>query len=254
MDLEKYNITKCTTYDLPVEYKELKIYPVKMIDYLDFHLFASCLLLDKNSVPDIEVISMTYLDYLYSLKDAPYLFFFDRLLKLVLDIPEEEQDSYISYFQKGKKSIFSINGVEYDSNDFEEIRNIICEQNCIEKIDETIQKELREEMRSAQEYRMKQNGNKMCSLEEQMVCVLISSSLKLHDIYELTIRKFSKILQRIDNKLHYQIYLSASMSGMVEIKDKSALKHWMSDFNKKDKFEDVKVSKEEIENKINLPT
>ena len=50
---------------------------------------------------------------------------------------------------------------------------------------------------------MKQNEYKMCSLEDQMVCVLISTSLKFEDINKLTIRKFSKILERVDYKLHY---------------------------------------------------
>ena len=87
-----------------------------------------------------------------------------------------------------------------------------------------------------------------------MVCVLVSTNLKLEDIYNLTIRKFSKILQRADYKLHYQIYMTASTSGLVEFKDKSMLKHWMSVLDEGDNFADVKVDQKELEQKINLPT
>ena len=74
--------------------------------------------------------------------------------------------------------------------------------------------------------------------------------MKLEDIYNLTIRKFSKILERVDYKLHYQIYKSAEMSGMVSFKDGNPFKHWMADLTKSDKYEEVKVDAEEMHNKI----
>ena len=50
--------------------------------------------------------------------------------------------------------------------------------------------------------------------------------------------------------MHYQIYLSASMSGMVEFKDKNAIKYWMSDLSKDDNYSDVKVDIDDMKNKI----
>ena len=91
----------------------------------------------------------------------------------------------------------------------------------------------------------------MAGLEDQIVCVLISTNLKLEDIYNLTIRKFSKIIERLDMKLHYQIYLQASMSGFVEFKDKSFIKHWMSDTEEVDRYADIKISQEDVEKKTN---
>ena len=80
----------------------------------------------------------------------------------------------------------------------------------------------------------------------------IKVSYKLEDIYKLTIRKFSKMLQRIDHKLHYQIYLSAEMSGMVEFKNKDAIVHWMNDLSNKDEYQDVKVDMEDMNSKIDV--
>ena len=73
---------------------------------------------------------------------------------------------------------------------------------------------------------------------------------ELQDIYELTIRKFSKILERVDHKLHYEIYLGAEMSGMVKFKDENQIKHWMADLTKSDNYEDVKVDADEMHHKI----
>lgn len=238
------------TYDEPVPYKNLKIYPAIMKDYLIFHTYASCLLYEKNSIPDARFITMSYLRYIFYLAEEeknPALFLCFMLLKMVLKIEKEDD---LKFYKKGDKAFFSVKGEEYTSDDFDEIKRIICIQNSIEQIDETVKKEIRDALKKAQEYKMQQNQNKMCSLEDQMLCVVISSSLKLEDIYKLTIRKFTKILDRIDHKMHYEIYLGASMSGFVEFKDKNILKHWMCDLTKKDKYEDVKIDKDEMQSKI----
>lgn len=238
-------------YDKPIPYKKLLIYPVKMDKYLDFHLYISCLLLDKNSIPDSNVISMTYLDFLYymaSITEIPYLYMFKELLKMVLHIDDDEHFHF--YRDENGKAYFKIDDESYDHADFDKIVDIIFLQNCIEHIDDSIQKEVREEMEKAEKFK-RQNAYKMCSLEDQMICVLISTSLKLEDIYNLTIRKFSKVLERVDHKLHYQIYLSAEMSGMVKFKDESKIQHWMADLTRKDRYSDVKIDSEKMHNKIN---
>lgn len=238
-------------YDKPVPYKNLNIYPVKMDKYLEFHFYVNCLLLDKNSIPKPEVISMTYLQFLYymsSTTELPYLYMFKELLKMVLHI--DNDDAFYFGLNSNGKAIFKINNEEYDSEDCDKITDIIFTQNCIDHIDDTIQKEVRDAMEKAEAYKMKQNAYKMGTLEDQMICVLISTPLKMEDIYELTIRKFSKILERVDHKLHYQIYLGAQMSGMVTFKNENQIKHWMADLTKSDKYVDVKVDAEAMHHKI----
>lgn len=237
-------------YDEPIKYKDLLIYPIEMKDYLDFHYFVNCLLIDKNSIPDAKIISMTYLRFLYYLsleQNAPYIYMIKSLLCLVLhkDINADMR----FYVDKNDRAFFSVDGIQYNSDDFSKITSIIFEQNCIKPIDETIQKEIRDALEKAEEYKMKQNKRKMCSLEEQMICVLISTSLTMEQIYKLTIRKFEKILQRVDAKLHYEIYLNASMSGMVKFKNEDAIQHWMDDLSK-ERYSDVKVDMDEMRNKI----
>lgn len=244
-----------TYYDKPVPYKGLLIYPATMNEYLDFHWAVTSLLLDKNSTPDIKVISMTYLSYLYYLVSSkegiPYLAMLKYLLLLVLHIKEQDEDRIRFYEDINGIAKFSIDDKEFNNDDLMAIKKIIFEQNCIDDIDETIQKEIRDAMEKAEQYKLQQNANKMGSLEDQMICVSISSPYKLEDIYKLTIRKFSKILDRVDCKLHYQIYKTAEMSGMVEFKDKNAIIHWMSDLSKKDKYQDVKVDMNDMNTKIN---
>lgn len=238
-------------FDEPIPYKDLLIYPVTMKDYLEFHLAVSCLLIDKNSIPDVNIISMSYLRFLYYQafeNKEPYVYMIKMLLCMILHMSFDEEIQF--YTDVNDKAFFKIKGVEYSASDFDKIVEIVFEQNCITAIDETIQKEVRDALEKAEQYKMQQTKQKLCSLEEQMICVLISTSLKMEDIYNLTIRKFQKILQRVDAKLHYEIYLSASMSGFVKFKDNDAIQHWMNDLTKDDKYSDVKVDMEEMHHKI----
>ena len=60
------------------------------------------------------------------------------------------------------------------------------------------------------------------------------------------------MLQRIDYKLHYQIYKTAEMGGMVTFKE--SVDHWMSDLSKKNKYEDVVLDYGNLKDKLNNVT
>lgn len=223
-------------YDDPVPYKTLKIYPALMREYLQFFTVAQVLILDKNSVPDAKIIQMSYLEYIiYAATDENfYMTFLDGLLRICLHAHNEK----IEYLTDHKgKPFFRIDDRIFDKNDFEEIRKIIIEQNLLNPPDDTIQKSLRDSMEDAERIRKRLSGNtnKTAGIEDQMIAVMISTGLSIKDVYDMTIRKFIKTLERVDHKLHYEIYLAASMSGFVTFKDKSAIKHWLSDL-KKDKL------------------
>lgn len=237
------------TYDYPIPYKDLKIYPVTMRNYYEFNTYVSCFLLDKNSVPDVLVISMSYLEYLYYVSQqedgAPFLYYFKMLMYLVLHLEEEDQ---MSFKMEDGKPYFYVNDKKFNSSDFEQIRDIICLQNDVQQIDYTIQKEVRDAMEKAREYKARQDGNKPCSLEDKFLCASIGSNYKKEELYDLTIRAFNRLIERIDHKLHYEIYLSAQMSGMVTFKESP--KHWMVDLTEEDSYKDVKMDAEELHQKV----
>ena len=250
-----------TTFDLPVPYKKLKLYPVTVRDYLSFSMFAQCLTFDKNSIPDINIISMTNLEYIFytaqkDIEEKPYIFFLDRLLSICLkeDASFEKMEESIKrydYNEKGKP-IFRIEEEIYDSNDFEEIKKIIAEQNKLELIDENISKEVRDSLEKAREFKRKTSGTKSLSLEDYVVSVSLVTGWTLDYIYSMPARKFFKTVKRADALIHYKIYLAASMSGMVEFKDKSFIKHWLLETGDENKYSDVTVGLDEIQDKISL--
>jgi hypothetical protein len=247
------------TYDLPIEYKGIKIYPVTVKDYLLFNVYAQCLSLDKNSIPDIKIISMSELEYIYystqnNAEEQPYLLWFDRLLSLCLKDEKsfEKLEESIQRYYMGErdKPFFKIGNEVFDSYDYTKIKEIIAEQNMVELPDFSISKEVRDSLEEARRYKARES--KPVSFEDYLVSLSIATGWKLEDIYTMTIRKFTKSIRRMDNLIHYKIYLAASMSGMVEFKDKSFIKHWLSNLEENNNFGDVTMDLDSVQGKMSL--
>lgn len=245
------------TYDAPIKYKTLTIYPVKMTDYFDFISCVGCLLIDKNSTPNPKIISMSYFDFImYSYEECKkesVVFYpiheLDFLLRICLGLDRDAKASPIKYGIFKNKNVFEIDSEIFYSSDFDEIKTIILEQNDVEIPDYHIKKEIREEFELAR--KLKGSDIKMCDTEEQMICLSIDTHFPLESIYNMTIRKYKKYMRRMDEKIHYEIYKTAAMSGFVEFKDKSFPKHWMRDLTEDNKYSDVLIPLEEVEKKFN---
>jgi hypothetical protein len=251
-------------YDDPIPFKnDLKLYPVSMRDYLQFFTFASCLMLEKNSIQNnptlaIKAISMSYLEYLdfvsvddkYNEDNPSPLQFFFALLRLCMRLPEGTKFDW-RHKKDDDKPVFIIDGNVYDSGDFDLFRDIVSEQNMLELPNENIQKNVRDSLEEARRYKAKLNGQKMAGLEDQILALSLESSWELDRIYDMTIRKFIKALKRADHVLHQKIYLSASLSGMVEFKDKSFIKSWLADIDERDDLSGS-MDVDKLQNKVNM--
>ena len=254
MDISSYAV-----FDMPVPYKGLMIYPAKIKDYGKFMAYSECLKIEKNLIPDPDIIRMTELEYIFYIsgenesKEMPPLFLFDRLLSLLLNdnsFDSIKESIYRYNIDESGKPFFTIENQRYYSEDFDAIKTIICDQNLIELPDENISKEVRDSLEKARRYKQKRSGAKPASLEEIIVSLSMASGWELEYIYKMTIRKFIKALEKIDSLIHYKIYLMASMSGFVEFKDKSFIKHWLSGSGEKDRYEDVSVDYDSLKKTI----
>jgi len=255
------DITYYLTYDSPVPYRNINIFPVTVKDYIYFNSYSQCLQLKKDEIPNPAVITMSELDYIFyateqDVNSQPYLYWLDRLLAMCIkddDTFENIEESLKRYgYDKNNKARFTIGKEVYTAKDFEEIKNIISQQNLVELPDKTISKEVRESLEKAMEYKNRLSGTHSGTFEDYIISLSIITGWKLDYIYSMSIRKFVKSIRRIDNLIHYKIYLSASMSGMVEFKDKSFIKHWLVNLDSEDKYNDVSMDLDAIKNKVSL--
>ena len=87
-------IGKIDTTDIrgkPKKYKGIKVYPVKIKDCDDFYNKIYTLQFDKNSIPDINIVRMSYLTFLYNLQmvqNEDGAFLYENLLIDLIDLLE----------------------------------------------------------------------------------------------------------------------------------------------------------------------
>lgn len=248
------------TFDLPINYKGIKLYPAKVKDYYLFFTFIQPLFLERASDPNPMVaLTMTRLEYMLykslakdengqdKFTEGSPAEMFVNLLGL---LTHADPDFHIVFgIGKDKKPTFSIGTVTYDSEDYEKIREIICDQNDVPLPDENMQLNVRKQIEEARRYKDKLRGTKIANFEEQMVSLSSYTGLTLDYIYELTIRKFYLYIKRVTHMIYQEAYLKASLSGMVEFKDKSILQGWLSEIQDT-KNSDVIVDLDEVQNKI----
>lgn len=243
------------TYDYPVPYEnKLLIYPLIVKDYMIFFSCVDCLMIDKNSIPDIKVIKMSYLDYLfYKSEQEPNKITLSKLFEILrLCFKLNENELMINTFENGKHELVIKNQV-INGTDFEEIRKIICYQNNVELPDESIASDLKKALEEAQEfYNQQNNAGKVGSLEDQIDCIVSRTSYKHEEIYNLTIRRFIRLLERVDTTLHYVIYKTAEMGGMVKFKE--PVESWRNSLDKsfEEKYKHLMVDPEAFKKKVNM--
>lgn len=244
------------TIDKPVPYKDLFIYPIKVKEYQDFLSAYGILKLEKNTIPDIEIIQMSYLDYLLSVEinnDTEIkghtgmtigAFQLQRLISLLkLCFHVEPQDLKAQKDEKGHYSLI-IKDTEINSKEFEEISRIISYQNILNYFDGYIDPDFK---KSVDEYYALKNKNlSLPSLENKIVIVIMLTGILKKDILEMSYRDFENIFQYALDKENYNIMRTGEFAG---VKFDKPVSHWVYS-TKKNKYEEAFTSYDGFKDKI----
>lgn len=246
--------------DYPVPFKNFTLYPVQVDLYFYFHLFVECLLLPHKTSGDVEAISRSYLKYLCFLatdrNQSQYLSYLIELILMVLrkdktykDEKGKEHDTVTILLDEGK---IKIENDFIDDKEFETFREIVCEQNAVEMLDESISPDLLKAYKEREEYQRKQAQIKMCSFEDQINVVVARSAYKRDEVVKMTIRSFSRLLERTDKIMDYEI--KNLLSPYMDKKDQKKIPHYMDesslDKTLKERCEEVFTDMDSLRKKV----
>lgn len=260
------------TYDNPVEYEGLKVYAIRVKDWLRFISAYDILAIDKTQISDIEIIQMSYLQYMMQLiiaddrckdmfltildlcfhvryDDAFYNKDFDK--NEVLSFLDEDTgataiyiNGYNMYFfieNKYRVSIY-IDGHLINATQFNDVIKIIQFQNFYDFDDTVLSDDVRKVIE--QYYAIKNKGKKMPSLDTKIISVMAKLSYTKNEIKEMDYRTFNKIFAMMLEDEDYNISHLYKVQG-ADIN----IEHWVYKEDKP-KYSEVFSSADEFRRKI----
>ena len=273
MDDIKGYVDKFATFGRPVEYKGLKMEPIVVGDSELFYNVIGVLQIEKNKVPDVNIIQMSYLEFLLNLivMDEEVLNGMLVLFNMVFgDMYREEllledkefapHDLYVSTLPNGEQT-YSVNGwdiemklrdkgakliihgVEISPNEFDEIRKIIMYQNIFDYRDEEMSEDFRKVVE--QYYALRNRGMHKPTLEEKVMAVIVNTAYTMEQIEKMPLRTFDALFQASVSKVDY----ISSKALEPHLKEGHHIDHWIY-YEEKGKYDGIFKDAESLAKKI----
>lgn len=278
VDNIKEYIEKYVTFGKPIPYHGLKIKPVLVKDFYQFQNAQNVLKIDKNKIPDVDIIQMTYLRFLTFMmcENVEMLEDFLTILALCLGLRYDEKmrdtkfnpnEVLAQQIKKGVSQLsvngwgvrfvvtetrvllqLYINGVWLELNDeqFDDMKKIILFQNIHDYDDMEMSEDFRRVIEEY--YALKNKDVVLPTLEDRMMAVVVSSSYKLDELYKIPLRLFDSLFEYSVNKLEYQVNKLIVNLAHGEVKGFS-LSHWVYK-TKKDKYSEVFTNPQDLVKKV----
>ncbi|MFA7689460.1 MAG: hypothetical protein WCX96_05180 [Bacilli bacterium] len=264
---------------LPQDYKDVLIYPLLLKDYETYSKISTYFTLIKNQIPDKDIIKMSMLKfilYIYQPQMNEYLKQNNKeiiniskeivdIFKLILkpkigelkDILIEyslrnPMDDIIATYQdlnlKMKLKIHLIYYFNFEErvitlteNDFDNIREIILEQNGISlehlnQYDPTLEDSLM----------FLYKNDDSATFEEQIFS--FGEIMKMHpdDVCnKFTFYQFKKYIDRMNLRINYELLMPLEKSGQISLK-KGKIEHWLSHIPNKGRYDDLLIKKDDF--------
>lgn len=278
MDNIKEYIESYVAFGKAIPYEGLKIKPVLVKDFYQFRDAKNILKIEKNKIPDIEIIQMTYLRFLMLMivEHTELIEDFLIIMSLCLgakyseelrntdfepnelltqQIRKEEYEIIVNGWNVGfrvhdKKTWLQLytdgDMIEITESQFDDLCNIILFQNIYEYDDMEMSEDFK---RIVEEYYALKNKDIIIpTLEDRMMAIVTSSSYKIDELYNLPLRLFDELFEYSVQKLEYQVNKLIVNLAQGEIKGFN-LSHWVYK-TKKDKYSEIFTDAQALVKKV----
>lgn len=232
----------------PQEYKGVSFHPLKLKDE-DYHdWLISFLSYNKNSIADINILKMSYLKFfvLYlanGYKDGDAGVKLQEILSYIT-----KTNVILMYKQKSGSNdeygsniefYITFNDIEIDEWEFENVREILLEQNgmtmaFVNAYDASLEEHLK----------FVHRNNTSGTFEEQIFSYCAYMRLPVDIVEEThTFYQFNKMMSRIRILLNFELYKPLEASGQISIKN-GEVEDWLSHLPERGRYDDILVKRE----------
>lgn len=219
-------------FDKPVPYKlqdkTIQILPIKLPDSMIFLSSVEILTIEKNNFSSVEIIRMSYLEFICKVlleqKDNINRLLNILVLCLGLQYPEIRLEEDKPYIYDSKLDI------KIDSKNFDEIKKIILHQNILNYDDEYINPDLKKSMEEIDE--LKTKNLVIPSLERQIAMISSHTGITKEQQLNMTLRSHTLLFNEVRDENKYLVTMPVALRfGQSDKVEDWALK------KRKDKFD-----------------
>lgn len=224
-------------FDKPVPYKlsdttHIDITPISVYDSEVFLSSCDILQIDKNALNSVEIIQMSYLDFLFKVmlptdQSKIGLDKFCNIMKLCLGMP----DWKIKMNEKKKISLVAPDdSFEITGKQFDDIKRVILYQNIAHYDDSYIDPDLKKAMADVD--RLKSKGIDVPTLERRMAIITAHCGIGKRVLMQYSMRSLQSLFEECAGEVEFTT-LRPIMLYAGKAKE---LEHWIYK-KKKDKFD-----------------
>jgi len=238
----------------PQEYKGIKIYPIKLKDLKYQNLFYTIFMQPKNYIPEKEIIKMAYLKFL--------LYYISSSMGIEIKKMNEDLVDFLQYITKcdnisfwvkelpNKNSFtiaWNIDDANFTENDFDNIREIVLEQNgfSIEYVEGYIQ-DLEESLAFMNRYATER------TLQDDVFTLCALANKSVIDFEDYTLHQFKHHLERMMLLEDYRLYNPLVVSGQVTLKH-GKIEHYFKHIPKAGRYDSLIFSKDKFDDQFKNP-
>lgn len=242
-------------WGMPQKFKDIEFYPLKLVDTKLRKSFHMLFAYPKNYIPDKTILKMSYLKYiLYVVQSAinpegselqgQLIEFLKHITKKEVSISWNIGDQ-----PKDLESIvltIKIDDVLFTEGDFENLREIILQQNGLSI-------EYVEQYNPEMEEKLIANSKSETTFEEEIFTFCALTKMSVYDVKDYTVYQFRNHMERLALLHEYEIYKPLEASGQIKLKDGGEIRHYFSHVKKfGGRYDSILIGKEEFQGTSDL--
>jgi len=208
--------------------------------------YINCLLIEKNKIPDVRVIKMSYLRFLFELTHSgnDYRIYWNCLIKLLILVFRHK----FQFRTDGNNFFIKVGNKILSEKDFDDIRKIICKQNLIVLNEDLLNPEVEKAINEARNFMARKEIP--ATIEENVLSFFAATGYEPEKIKNLTIYIFNKTMQRLNLMKTWEVYLYPSLKG----NEGDKLPHWLSHVPERGFYDDVTMTEDDFNKKTSDST
>ena len=252
-------------FDAPVPYKELLLYPVQAQDYYKFMSSVGVLGIQKNRTPDVRIIQMSYLQFVFGLilNDVEWRKKFIDIMQLCLRVEVAELSNSriqrgsfwnemgvngelifhlngyeVDFVDRNERIFIRLNGIELSGAEFDELIRYIHFQNVYDYFDDFINDDVREVIEKF--YSMKNKDIVPPTFEQKIISVMSALGVTKPQVATMTMISIEQLFHSVVRRTDYMIEHNYRAHAMTD-KPLPDIEHWAYKSNK-ERFSEVFVN------------